>query len=177
MFLFVSWLFFFTVCVPWLFYRFRCPSFIRGYVSCLVGRVCLFVPWLICCIRSHNWFAAPYWYVRKSTLFLIVGLCDKNTLSIDPLFKLFCLCFFFVQTDMTCLNVDLLPPPAWAANRFGSKYSAPFLQDWVPWTLVKRLSWNRDLEGGIDRESKEEREKRRLRAERWPTTRERSRVG
>ena len=52
------------------------------------------------------------------------------------------------------------------AGRFGTAYSPPFLQDWVPWTLVKRLSWNRDLEGGIDRESKEEREKRTLRAER-----------
>lgn len=53
-------------------------------------------------------------------------------------------------------------------GRFGGVYSPPFLQDWVPWTIVKRLSWNRDhpMEGGIDGESKEEREKRKLRAER-----------
>lgn len=55
------------------------------------------------------------------------------------------------------------------SGRFGTPYSSPFLQDWVPWTLVKRLSWNRDapMEGGIDRDSKEEREKRKLRAERY----------
>lgn len=52
------------------------------------------------------------------------------------------------------------------SSRFGGTYSPPFLQDWVPWTIVKRLSWNRDVEGGIDRESKEEREKRKLRADR-----------
>ncbi|CAM9887551.1 unnamed protein product, partial [Ectocarpus sp. 4 AP-2014] len=55
------------------------------------------------------------------------------------------------------------------ARKFGGAYSPPFLQDWVPWTLVKRLSWNRDapMDGGIDRESKEEREKQKLRAERF----------
>eukprot|EP00903_Cladosiphon_okamuranus_P019531 g17962.t1 len=55
------------------------------------------------------------------------------------------------------------------ARKFGGVYSPPFLQDWVPWTIVKRLSWNRDnpMEGGIDGESQEEREKRKLRAERF----------
>ncbi|CAM9095482.1 unnamed protein product [Pylaiella littoralis] len=55
------------------------------------------------------------------------------------------------------------------ARKFGGAYSPPFLQDWVPWTIVKRLSWNRDkpMEGGIDSESQEERQKRKLRAERF----------
>eukprot|EP00752_Nemacystus_decipiens_P004560 g4162.t1 len=57
------------------------------------------------------------------------------------------------------------------ARKFGGVYSPPFLQDWVPWTIVKRLSWNRDnpMEAryGINDESQEEREKRKLRAERF----------
>lgn len=66
-------------------------------------------------------------------------------------------------------KIPIPPCPRSYLFRFGGVYSPPFLQDWVPWTIVKRLSWNRDnpMEGGIDRESKEEQEKRKLRAERY----------